>query len=104
MNRVTCDILLYAGKWSPRSRRSLSTSLAHAIQGALEVEATNCEDLTGDGPCVQVTVMYCGDSEYIREAIYERLLYYLRPQYDNQVEVEIAYEQPPLFMDSNSIV
>lgn len=104
MNRVTCDILLYAGKWSPRIRRSLPASLVHAIQGALEVEATNCRDSMDDDSCVQVTVTYCGDSEYIRDAIHERLLYYLCPQYDSQVEVAIAYEQPDPFGDLSDVL
>lgn len=93
MTETTCDILLYAGKWSPRIRRSLKESLTYALCGASRVEI-NAADRNGGEPRVTVTVTFPrGDSERVRDEIHEDVLYCLCPQYESQVEVEIVHER-----------
>jgi hypothetical protein len=93
VTETTCDILLYAGKWSPRIRRSLEESLAHAVRGASRLEIS-ASDRDGDEPRVTVTVTFPhGNSELVRDEIHEDVLYDLGPQYESQVEVAIVHER-----------
>jgi hypothetical protein len=93
VNETTCDILLYAGKWSPRIGRSVKASLAKALSGATGVEVAPAAH-DADEPRVTVTVTYpSADGESVREKIHASLLHYLRPEYDSQVEVEIVHQR-----------
>ena len=101
MNQTTCDILLYAGKWSPRICRSLRLSFTRVIQDASSVEIAANDGNDGNdgnggtgGPRITAIVTYpSADSESVREGLEQDLLYYMRPQYGSQVEVEIVEER-----------
>ena len=99
MTETTCAILLYAGQWSPCIYRSLRDSMARALTDAMAVEIETDAD-PGDGPCVTVIASYAADdSELVRDEVYESVLYYLRPKYESQVEVEIVNERVDPFRD-----
>ena len=99
MTETTCAILLYAGKWSPRIRRSLQESLFCALADAMAVKVET-DPNPGDGPCVTVIVTYVSDdSELVRDEVHESVLYHLCPQCESQVEVEIVNERVDPFYD-----
>ena len=99
MSQIQCDAFLYAGKWTPRTARSLREVVNHALygmvkfRGQLRLLSVELETLpAGDGPGVvaHICVDSCSDPEALCECVNEALLYHLRPEYESQLEVEIA--------------
>ena len=113
MSRIQCDVLLYAGKWSPRHRNRLKDNVRHALfkmcqhYGDIFVREIELEPLAaeGDGPRVAVHVTAewgrGDDHELFGDLVHETLAFHLCPACESQIEVERT-EVLPACGDRNS--
>ena len=111
MNRIQCDVLLYAGEWSPRHSTSLKNNVRHVLftickrYGDTYLHAIELEPLAteGDGPrvAVHVTADWGRDPELFGDIVHEALVFQLCPACESQIEVERT-EVIPACGDRNS--
>jgi hypothetical protein len=113
VSRIQCDVLLYAGKWSPRHSDRLKDNVRHALfrmcdrYGDICLRAVELEPLptVGDGPraAVHITADWsrCDDHELFGDFVHEALVFHLGPECESQIEVERT-EIIPACGDRNS--
>ena len=113
MSRIQCDVLLYAGKWSPRHCDRLMNNVRHALlemckrYADIRLRGVELEPLatTGDGPrvAVHVTADWSrrDDHELFGDFVHEALAFHLGPECESQIEVERT-EIIPACGDRNS--
>ena len=103
MSHVECDVLLYAGEWSPRRRGTLQNCVRHALcrmccyYGDAYIHSVLFVPLpaAGDGPCVAVRIVadwWREDPGLFADFVYEALVYHLAPRYESQLEIERSEE------------
>ena len=100
MSQVACDIYFYCGRWRPRSHHSrfdlVCESLGCAFDGRGEVRKVALGEIE-DSPdgrrrVVHVLADWWGDDdeEVCGSIIHATLVDHLEPEFDSQVEVDVA--------------
>ncbi len=109
MNRVACDVVLYAGRWKRNGPQTLVASVTEALKSAfsgmgrlLDARFQAVDDENGRRVLVSVDAEWSGyvsgdldpaeicDPEDCVDAISRCLCDELQPEYESQVEVEVT--------------
>ena len=100
MSRVQCDVLLHAGKWSPRHRDNLKDNVRCGLlrmcqrYGDIRLREIELEPMAtegdGRGATVHITADWPrhDDHELFGDIVHEALVFHLRPEFESQIEVQ----------------